>query len=56
VITVADLSHTRGDEQQQLKWDPPDCSPSQPCPQLFAQFSDLMKVSKPRLSQEDLNK
>jgi hypothetical protein len=56
VITVADLSHTRGDEQQQLKWDPLDCRPNNSCAQVFSQFADLMKVSKPHLSQEDLDK
>jgi hypothetical protein len=56
VITVADLSQTRGEEQEQLKWDPLDCLPNHTCPQLFAQFADLMKVSRPRLSQEDLDK
>ena len=41
-------------EKVALKWDPLECASRQACAVLFDPFADLMKETKPTLSEEDL--
>jgi hypothetical protein len=54
VVLVGQFGDLRGSEQDELKWDPLECATRQACAALFDPFADLMKETKPMLSEEDL--
>jgi hypothetical protein len=54
VVLVSQFGDLRGSQQFELKWDPLECASRQACAALFDPFADLMKQTKPTLSEEDL--
>ena len=54
VVLISQFGDLRGSEQVELKWDPLECASRQACAALFDPFADLMKETKPTLSEEDL--
>ena len=54
VVLVGQFGDLRGSEQVELKWDPLECANRQACAALFDPFADLIKETKPVLSEEDL--
>jgi hypothetical protein len=53
VIGIADLNGVRSEPEYRLDW--LECPKNRPCTTLFASFVDLVKASKPRLTERDLN-